>query len=99
MNDEEVENLVRSQLAEKADGDESSRKDATYWADDALAKDQEYKQIEAELSHRIVSRLELGPHADAYAYAGTFMHPLPYDMQSKIAAIHAYHDMIIGYEL
>ena len=27
------------------------------------------------------------------------MHPLPYDINSKIAAVHAYHDMIVGYEL
>ena len=77
MNDEEVENLVRNQLSENDVGPPDT---AVYNTDDALAKDAEYKQIEAELSHRIVSRLEMGPHADAYAYAGTFMHPVPYDI-------------------
>ena len=47
-------------MAEGASG--GVGRDAIYNTDEALAKDQEYKQIEAEMSHRIVERLELGPH-------------------------------------
>lgn len=86
MKDEDIVSLMQSQIKENKD----AKKEAS--PSDAEAKDAEMKQVEAALSRRILDRLAggYGPYS-AYPWAGS-------PLLDRIAAVHAYHDMVLGYE-
>lgn len=96
MDDDAITKLATDQVKDSKEKDpkkeKTDPKKDKKTPDDADAKDAEMKAVEAALSRRILDRLGggYGPYS-AYPYIGS-------PLLDRIAAVHAYHDMVLGYE-
>ena len=90
MSDDDVQKLVND--AVKKNHEEHAKKSMATKSDEAKEKDGEFRAVEAALAKRILDRMR----STGY---GPYHYPLTADLYDKVAALHAYHDMILGYEL
>lgn len=90
MSDDDIQKLVND--AVKKNQEEHAKKSMATKTDEAKEKDGEFRAVEAVLAKRILDRLR------STGYYG-YRYPLSGDLYDKVAALHAYHDMILGYEL
>ena len=89
MTDDQVFNLVQESL--KAD----PKKEQASSKNEAVSKDADMKAVEAVLADRILGRLISG----GYIYGSTLAYPIDKDIALKIAALRAYHELVLNYEL
>jgi hypothetical protein len=94
MTDDDVLKLIQDAVDTAKKNDKPS--EGAISTDKAIAKDAEMKAVEKALADRILTRLLMGSYLGG---DGLLRYPLERDLVLKIAALRAYHDLILNYEL